>query len=95
MSYQMNNMCEEACSIARTIQALIEEIPEGEDMKMLEHLQTNVFYSAPEICHEIWHKLYLILRHNYDTGEAYQHSMCETYNKGYNEYIEKFIKDSI
>lgn len=95
MVYPINNMCEEAFNIASTIQLLIDDIPEGEDMHILQNLRTNVYYYAPEICHEVWQNLYLILRHKYDTGEAYQHSMCETYNKGYNEYVEKFIKDSI
>lgn len=95
MWYQINNMCEEACSIAQTIQALIDKIPEGEDRHSLEHLRTNVFYYAPEICHEVWKNLYLILRHKYDTGEPYQHLMCKVYNKRYKEYVEEFIKDSI
>ena len=91
----MNNMCEEAVNIASTIQLLIDDIPEGEDRHLLEHLRTKVYYYAPEICYDVWQNLYLILRHKYDTGETYQHLMCETYNKGYNEYVEKFIKDSI
>ena len=95
MTYQMNNMCEEAFAIASTIQLLIDNIPEGEDRHILEHLKTKVYYYAPEICHGVWQNLYLILRRKYDTGETYQHSMCKSYNRGYNEYVEKFIKDSI
>lgn len=95
MRYPFNNMCEEACTIAKTIQTLIDKIPVGEDTHLLEHLKTKVFYYAPEICHEAWQNLYLILRHKYDTGEEYQHSMCDAYNRGYKDYVEKFIKDSI
>lgn len=46
---------------------------------------------APEICDEAWVKLFRILRTNYDTGEAYQHKMCDIYNKGYRGYVDKFV----
>lgn len=91
----INIMCEEAENIADTIQRLIDLVPEDVDTHNLERLKQKAWYSAPEICRNLWQKLYTTLRHNYDTGEYYQHKMCEEYNKGYKDYLRKFIKESI
>lgn len=85
-------MCERSANIATTINSLIEQVPPNGDSSKLNSLLKKVFYMAPEICDQAWVTLYNILRYNYDTGEAYQHTMCEIYNTGYQNYLKKFVK---
>lgn len=84
-------MCDRSNYIACTIKSLIEKIPDGQDMDEIQSLYRKVFYMAPEICDQAWVKLFNLLRRNYDTGEAYQHEMCDVYNEGYRGYVDKFV----
>jgi hypothetical protein len=84
-------MCDRSNHIACTLKSLIEEIPPNEDTLVLQSLYRKVFYMAPEICDQAWVSVFNILRSNYDTGEEYQHKMCDLYNNGYREYLEKFV----
>lgn len=86
-----SKMCDRANNIACTLKSLIEEIPPDNDTTVLQSLYRKVFYMAPEICDQAWVSMFNILRSNYDTGEAYQHTMCDIYNKGYQDYLKKFV----
>jgi len=85
-------MCEEAAHIATTIKHLIECIPKHVDTSPLQSLYKKAFYTAPEACAMLWKPLFTTLTSRYNTGEDYQRKMCELYNDGYRNYLDKFIK---
>ena len=85
-------MCEEAAHVACTLKTLIECIPENVDTCPLQSLYKKAWYTAPEACDDLWVSLFNILRSRYDSGEAYQHKMCNEYNKGYKKYVDRFVK---
>ena len=51
-------MCSEAQYIATTIKQIIEELPPTEDSFPFQRLYRKCGYTAPEICGELWVKIF-------------------------------------
>ena len=85
-------MCEEAAFTACIIEDLMNCIPEEVDKSELNSLFKKSYYTAPEACDGLWRSLFNILRAKYDDGEEFQKEMCRVYNKGYNDFVDRYLK---
>lgn len=85
-------MCEEAAFTACIIEDLMNCVPEDVDKTELKSLFRKSYYTAPEACDGLWRSLFNILRAKYDDGEEFQKKMCKVYNKGYRDFVDRYLK---